>query len=887
MRTQGPLFAAALTVLAGSALTATARAGDVFPTWQSPQDGFWNNPLLWSPAVVPLPFHTAILPHAEAYTVTMAASNTIGGLTISNPLARLDIGVFNTLTMQGPVVNDGVITVNPTNAGAVASIHYALQAGIGGSGRIHLAGDANRSQITTAPGAFIIHEPPHTIEGSGTIPAAVTNNATIRASNPAHPLLLSAEPKINNKLLEAHNGATLSISTVVDQTANGLIRATGPGSVVGLQSAAVNQGNLDGTAGGVIATTLGTSTLNGVTNLGDLEVRVFYPLVAEDTLDNQGTITVNPINAGAATGIRFMDNAVLQGPGRVALTGWDARAEISTNPGESFTHQAPHTIEGSGRISAGMTNNATIRANDPNHPLSITGQDKTNNSLLAAEGGATLILNTLTINQAAAGLVRATGPGSVVALQSAVINNGDILGENGGVIATTAGTSTLSNVTNLGDFEVRVFYPLVVTGALDNEGAIRVNPINAGAATGIRFADSAVLRGPGTITLTGWDARAEISTNPGESFIHQSPHAIEGSGRISAAMTNNSTIRANNPAHPLSLTGQVKTNNALFTAEQGATMILNTLIINQTNAGLIRATGPGSVIALQSAVINNGDIDGSDGGVIATTAGTSTLSGVTNLGNLEVRVFYPLQIAGSVRNDGRITVNPINAGAATSLIWTDDTALTGDGTVTLAGLSNRADITIAAPATAATFGPGQRLEGIGRIATPLTMHGTLAPGLSVGTLDAVQPVTMTPTGVFEAEIAAPTTADRLVSTSSFHADGALRVHLVDGFNPTAYWTASIVTAAQGVTGRFDQILAPTPADPRLEVRARYLPTEIRVGAFCKADFNADALLNFFDVSDFIALYNQQDPSTDLSAPLGVINFFDLSAYITRYNQGCP
>jgi hypothetical protein len=154
-------------------------------------------------------------------------------------------------------------------------------------------------------------------------------------------------------------------------------------------------------------------------------------------------------------------------------------------------------------------------------------------------------------------------------------------------------------------------------------------------------------------------------------------------------------------------------------------------------------------------------------------------------------------------------------------------------------------------------------------------------------MEAVQPVTMTPSGVFEAEIAAPTTADRLASTSTFHADGTLEVHLVNGFNPTAYWTASIVTAAQGVTGRFDQILAPVPSDPRLDVRARYLPTEIRVGAFCKADFNADALLNFFDVSDFIALYNQQDPSTDLAAPFGVINFFDLSAYLTRYNQGCP
>ena len=875
------------TVAALATLAGTALAGDVFPTWQSPQDGLWNNALFWSPAIVPLPFQTAILPHAQAYTVTMGASNTIGGLTISNPLARLDIGVFSTLTMQGPIVNDGVITVNPTDAAAVAAIHYPIQAGIGGSGRINLAGIFNRSQITTAPGAFIIHEAPHVIEGSGLIPAAMTNNSTIRAASPAYPLTLSTEPKTNTNLLQAQSGATLNINAVINQTGAGLVRATGAGSVVALQSAVINNGDIDGTHGGVIATAAGTSTLNSVTNLGNLEVRVFYPLLATNTLDNLGTITVNPTNAAAPTGIRFADNTILQGPGRIILTGWDARAEISTTTGEAFIHQAPHTIEGSGRISAAMTNNSTILANDTAHPLSLTGQAKMNNALLGAEDGATLILNTLTINQASDGLILATGPGSVVALQNTVINNGEVNGTDGGVIATALGTTTLNSVTNLGDIEVRVFYPLVAANTLDNLGTITVNPTNAAAATGIRFANNATLRGPGRIVLTGWDARAEISTNTGETFTHQAPHAIEGSGRISAAMTNNATILANNTAHPLSLTGQPKINNALLVAEQGATLVLNTLTINQTTTGRIHASGAGSLVALQSAVVNNGNINGTAGGVIATTSGTSTLNSVTNLGNLEVRVFYPLQIAAAVRNDARITVNPSNAGAATALIWTDDTALTGNGTVTLAGLSNRADIAIAAPATAATFGPDQRLEGIGRIAAPLTMHGILAPGLSVGTLQAVAPVTLTPTGVFEAEIA-PASADLLASTSTFHADGTVAVALVDGFNPPLYWERTVVTATQGVTGAFDAVTGPAPADPRLELRARTLSTSVVVGAYCKADlaepFNT---VNVFDLFAYLDLYNAQDPAADLAAPFNSINVFDLFAYLDRYNQGCP
>lgn len=47
------------------------------------------------------------------------------------------------------------------------------------------------------------------------------------------------------------------------------------------------------------------------------------------------------------------------------------------------------------------------------------------------------------------------------------------------------------------------------------------------------------------------------------------------------------------------------------------------------------------------------------------------------------------------------------------------------------------------------------------------------------------------------------------------------------------------------------------------------------------------VLNFFDLSAYLALYNTQDPAADLAAPYGVFNFFDLSAYLAAYNAGCP
>ena len=56
---------------------------------------------------------------------------------------------------------------------------------------------------------------------------------------------------------------------------------------------------------------------------------------------------------------------------------------------------------------------------------------------------------------------------------------------------------------------------------------------------------------------------------------------------------------------------------------------------------------------------------------------------------------------------------------------------------------------------------------------------------------------------------------------------------------------------------------------------------------CLADFNNDGFVNFFDISNYIAAFNAQDPRADIAAPFGVFNFFDISAFIAAYNAGCP
>lgn len=56
---------------------------------------------------------------------------------------------------------------------------------------------------------------------------------------------------------------------------------------------------------------------------------------------------------------------------------------------------------------------------------------------------------------------------------------------------------------------------------------------------------------------------------------------------------------------------------------------------------------------------------------------------------------------------------------------------------------------------------------------------------------------------------------------------------------------------------------------------------------CAADLAPPiGMLNFFDVSAFLSLYNAQDPAADLAPPFGQWNFFDVSAFLADYNADC-
>lgn len=55
---------------------------------------------------------------------------------------------------------------------------------------------------------------------------------------------------------------------------------------------------------------------------------------------------------------------------------------------------------------------------------------------------------------------------------------------------------------------------------------------------------------------------------------------------------------------------------------------------------------------------------------------------------------------------------------------------------------------------------------------------------------------------------------------------------------------------------------------------------------CTPDLNGDGSLDFFDISQFIALFIAGDPAADFTGD-GLLNFFDVSEFLMAFNAGCP
>ncbi len=607
------------------------------------------------------------------------------------------------------IENDGTITLRYGGTYGGGSLWCSAGAELVGTGDLVFDSDGH----IQGPGT-LTQRPGHTIRGyGGSIEAPLENEGTVNADVANYWLELTGAAKTNAGTIKATNGAHLDIHTTVDQSNGGELLADGTNSQIRLGNGATIIGGALLTAndglfhseGGLV-----TATFTDVINLGDVQIANGGTLaVTGSSLFNDGVIGLHYGGTWGGAHMLFENTMPLDGTGEVFVSD----GHIDTAAGVTLTNTADHTIRGrGGSILADLVNEGTITAEYPPYALHISDKPKTNNGTMIAKNGAFLDIHT-TINQGAAGQVLADGAGSQVRLAGgAVIVGGTLDSPNGGAFTCAGGnvTTTLTDVTNLGDVQFADGATVVLTGTTtNNAGTIGLYYGGGSGGAHMWIEEDVTLQGSGELFLSDGD----VDSAPGVTLTNAADHTIRGrGGNVLAALVNDGTVTAEFAPYAVGISDKPKTNNGTMIAKNGALLDIHTTV-TQGAAGRLVADGAGSQVRLAGgSAIVGGTIDTPNDGRLTCGGGgvTATLTDVTNLGDVRFSNGATAVLDGTTTNNGG-TIGLYYGGGhgGGHLRFDSDMTISGTGDMYL----DSGD-TETAPGVVFTNGPGHTLHGYGR-----------------------------------------------------------------------------------------------------------------------------------------------------------------------------
>jgi fibronectin-binding autotransporter adhesin len=369
-------------------------------------------------------------------------------------------------------------------------------------------------------------------------------------------------------------------------------------------------------------------------------------------------------------------------------------------------------------------------------------------------------------------------------------------------------------------------------------GIIRVDPgitatINAPIAdvdaltrSGITKTDS------GTLVLGGNNTYSLGTTVTGGTLVAASNNAF-GTGPVTADGANPSgAVTPSVVVNP-----GVKLPNAFF-INNGALLDNSGVVASvtsQSGAGdiLNRIAGQIGTVSLQSGgtLQNEGTVLGAVilAGTGSKLINTGTIQGSVTSGNLANTV--QLFTGGAIRGDLNLGTNNgssiiLDGSGTESLSQAVAGVISSAGSLTKQGAGTwRVDKDFNVPVSTnvlagilsvnktlsspmVTVQNGATLAGSGFINGSVTMFGSISPGNSPGTLTISGNFSQGPSGIFNEEIASATNYDRLVVGGRANLDGTLRLTLLNGFKPASGDRFTILTAAQGISGQFRNVVNP-------------------------------------------------------------------------------
>ncbi len=833
-----PTAAATLLAIAGSASAATAQTAY---SWAAASDGLWDISTNWSPSTAypDLDGDTATLGLVGAYTVDLDRAIDITSIDIPNPDALLEIRGGIPLRVYDRVTNDGAVLVNSTASVFDASL--AFRSGVttplagftlDGSGTVTLGAPSAHpdAKITVAAGLTLTHAATHTIDGAGQLEGDFVNNGLITSNVPT---------SVGIRILET-----------VDQSGGGTLSADGADVI--LHTATVIGGTLSSSAGGSFVVDAGTSVLAGAPQItGTINIPgggLTLDLASNATVD--GIIDINSSLQVFNATLRFTDSATLSGDAEIIMRTVDndtGDARIQAADGFTGTLGPDIDVHGAGRLVGDLVLQGSLDADAPGQLLEI--------------------FDTLTLSGAA--IVRANG--GEIGLSSATITNANLDSSAGGRVRTTNGTSLLdAPATNAGTLAVMGGgHTLEVNSTLTNNGVVQLNPDLTVFNSTLFFTGTPSIAGTGQIEMSivaGDTNDARIESDTGVTTAIGAGQTITGAGRFVGDFTSDARIEANSAEGPLEIRGSIA---------QGAGAVI---------------AADNAVLAIVNGSVTGGTLETTNNGVVTAADGANAITDLTNSGDLGIDgTNCVLAASGTIVNDGRVLVNRTAQVFNATLALADAASITGAGEINLApGSTDFADARINVPVGAATIGAGQTITGTGRTVGDLTIHGTIAPGESVGEIQSNNgTITRTATSVYEVELALAdgSSHDRISGNADHVLAGSLIVTEIEAYFP-AVGDEFVIIDGGSVTGQFDSVTLPTTLPNRV-YRVFYEADRVLLVHTCEGDFAPPYdVLDFSDVIVFLTAFGTGDGLADLAEPIGVFDFSDVIAFLTAFGTGC-
>lgn len=533
-------------------------------------------------------------------------------------------------------------------------------------------------------------------------------------------------------------GDTAAINTAVTVTLNasytiGSLSIGHASALLAMSNNSLSFGSL--TNSGTIEASGGTSNaLTGpVTNNGGAVMRIVGGsglTITAATLANSGTINVNHNQAGANTFLNFPNSTSISGSGRIQLSQGGTWAYLTSTG--TLTNGAGHTIGGRGIVLAPIVNNGNITADWNGATLSVTTGGVANNATIQAQSGGTLGLDAVTINQSPTGQIVANG-GNIGIRNGTIISGGLFSTVTGSAIYADVGTCFLNNITNNGEFNIAANRVVTVgAGVFVNAGLININYNAAGSNTSLNFTSPLSITGGGVIQMSQAGTWAELTSDPGVLITNSSTHTIQGRGRIGALLANAGMISANWGNNELILRDQAKTNTGTIQSA-GGYVIIDGCTLTQSGAGQLYANTT-SVGVRNGASITGGTFNSNGGNAISFDLGNASISNFTNNGNMFISANKVITVgAGLFANNGTINLNQNQAGSNTSIHFTEDTALSGNGVIQMSQGGTWAQLTTAV-GKVVTQQPNHTIKGRGEILAGLSNFGVVSADWSGATL---------------------------------------------------------------------------------------------------------------------------------------------------------